>query len=468
MRKIEWVKMVSRRHCLMRADFLDRGTAMRVKQKWGINYGDQMFYSSKELNAWFCSRAGINKMADFILDKVRNDERFIDGIAHMTEKSGMRLAKIAKEIAAGDLGRLTNRQLAGRFKKYIQAHYDYCLYFDISNSIREIGTQKLQDGLVKLLKTTGEQNLANDHLNALLKPDKDPLTNREQIELRNIALNDEKALNDHARKYEWLGVYNPDDPGLSLEYFRERIKAKENNTTKDKKLKELVIPRNLGVMVKLMKKYVYLHTFRAEMLSKSYFLLKPFLVEISRRWDTDLNSVCAMTAEEIVAALDNNSGPDFSEIKQRKESYLHLMKGGKIKIYCGAAAKQAFEREIKEEEERDTGEQTIKGMVVSQGMARGRVRIIRNKEELSQIKKGEILVTPMTSPDYVLAMQKSAAVITDEGGLLCHAAIISREMAKPCIVGTKNATTALKNGELIEVDAYKGIIKRYGARKGAF
>lgn len=458
--------MVSRRHCLMRADFLDKGTATQVLEKWGINYGDQMFYSSAKINAWFCSRKGINKMADFILDKVRNEKGFVNKIARATEKSGMALVGITKEIAAGNLGKLTNKQLASRFKKYVEAHYDYCLYFDISNSIREIGTQKLQDGLVKLLKATGEQNLINDYVNALIKPDKNPLTNKEQIDLKKIAANDEKALKNHAKKYEWLGVYNPDEPGLPLEYFKNRIKITENGRAKNKQLKKLAIPKNLKAMVKLMKKYVYLHTFRAEMLSKSYFLLKPFLMEVSRRWDTDLNSICAMTAGEIVTALDKNAKPDFFKIEKRKKSYLHLMKRGKIKIYSGVAAKEAFGKEIKKEEHLNAGGKIIKGLVVSQGMAQGRVRIIRKKEELSQIKKGEILVTPMTSPDYVLAMQKSAAIVTDEGGLLCHAAIISREMAKPCIVGTKNATAVLKNGDLIKVDAYKGIIKRYEAGKG--
>lgn len=66
----------------------------------------------------------------------------------------------------------------------------------------------------------------------------------------------------------------------------------------------------------------------------------------------------------------------------------------------------------------------------------------------------------MTSPWYVPIMEKAAAIVTDEGGITCHAAIISREMSKPCIICTKFATKVLKNGDLVEVDATKGIIKR--------
>ena len=65
----------------------------------------------------------------------------------------------------------------------------------------------------------------------------------------------------------------------------------------------------------------------------------------------------------------------------------------------------------------------------------------------------------MTNPTYVPAMQKAAAVITDEGGLLCHAAIVSRELKVPCIIGTKVATKVLKDGDRVEVDAKKGVVK---------
>ena len=77
---------------------------------------------------------------------------------------------------------------------------------------------------------------------------------------------------------------------------------------------------------------------------------------------------------------------------------------------------------------------------------------------MNDFKKGEILVSPMTMPDFVPVMKKSAAIITDEGGITCHAAIIAREFKKPCIVGTKNASEVLQNGDLVEVNADKGIV----------
>ena len=79
--------------------------------------------------------------------------------------------------------------------------------------------------------------------------------------------------------------------------------------------------------------------------------------------------------------------------------------------------------------------------------------------EFSKLENGEILVTGMTDPNFVPLMKKSAAIITDAGGMLSHAAIVSRELRIPCIVGTKHAKKILKSGDYIEVDANKGAIQ---------
>ena len=76
------------------------------------------------------------------------------------------------------------------------------------------------------------------------------------------------------------------------------------------------------------------------------------------------------------------------------------------------------------------------------------------------MKKGEILVSSMTHPDYSIGFQKAKAIITDEGGVSSHAAIVAREMKIPCIIGTKIATRALKDGDRVEVDANKGVIRK--------
>lgn len=104
------------------------------------------------------------------------------------------------------------------------------------------------------------------------------------------------------------------------------------------------------------------------------------------------------------------------------------------------------------------GEPILTGLAASPGIASGKIKIIKNLKDLNKIIPGDILVTSMTNPDMVVTMQKSAAIITDEGGLTAHAAIVSREMGIPCIVGTQEATTRLKEGEIITVNGFTGKI----------
>jgi pyruvate,water dikinase len=101
---------------------------------------------------------------------------------------------------------------------------------------------------------------------------------------------------------------------------------------------------------------------------------------------------------------------------------------------------------------------TLKGTPASVGIAEGKVRLILDPSQCSKMKNGDILVTEMTNPLYMLAIKKAKAIVTDIGGLLCHAAIISRELKIPCIVNTKKGTKILKDNQKIIVDATKGKI----------
>ena len=101
----------------------------------------------------------------------------------------------------------------------------------------------------------------------------------------------------------------------------------------------------------------------------------------------------------------------------------------------------------------------ISGQAAAPGQARGRVRIVRSRDDLPRLQPGEVLVTVMTNAVYTSFLRKAAAVVTDEGGRTCHAAIAAREFGRPCIVGTLVATTVLKDGDLIEVDADHGIVR---------
>ena len=105
-----------------------------------------------------------------------------------------------------------------------------------------------------------------------------------------------------------------------------------------------------------------------------------------------------------------------------------------------------------------SGKVLLSGMAASPGIVSGTVKIMKDLKDLSKIKKGDVLVTKMTNPDMVVAMQRAVAIVTDEGGSTSHAAIVSREMGIPCVVGTEQATSKLKDGKIITVDGTNGFV----------
>ena len=108
----------------------------------------------------------------------------------------------------------------------------------------------------------------------------------------------------------------------------------------------------------------------------------------------------------------------------------------------------------------------LKGRIANKGYYKGRVKIVpfdaspNMNKQMEKMKKGEVLVTGSTGPEMIKACHKAGAIITDEGGICSHAAIISREFGIPCIVGTEIATDIFKDGDIVEVDANKGVVKK--------
>ncbi len=101
----------------------------------------------------------------------------------------------------------------------------------------------------------------------------------------------------------------------------------------------------------------------------------------------------------------------------------------------------------------------LSGTVAFKGKVVGQVKIIHTENDLWKVQEWDVLVSWFTRPEYIPAMEKASAFITNDGGITCHAAIIARELKKPCIIGTKVATQVLKDGDLVEVDADNGIVK---------
>ena len=182
------------------------------------------------------------------------------------------------------------------------------------------------------------------------------------------------------------------------------------------------------------------------------------LHEISRRLQMEVDLVACAFPSETVNVLLGKTKFDKSKLKGRFSYNLHAVDSHLREIFLtGSKARRIKEILDKKIEERFT---EVKGMVASIGeltRITGEVRVIFDPHG-AEIPRGAILVTPMTRPEFIHLIHKAGAIITDEGGVTSHAAIISREFGIPCIVGTGNATKLLKDGDKVEVDTQNGVV----------
>lgn len=163
-----------------------------------------------------------------------------------------------------------------------------------------------------------------------------------------------------------------------------------------------------------------------------------------------------LTREEIENYYLKSINPDWKLVRERLTGYVNF----ENKIFpLEILKKRLTKTSYFIQDEKEVRRSVIKGQPAFKGKIRGRVVKIYSHFELNKMTNKAVLVAPMTTPWYLPAMQEASAIVTDEGGIACHAAIVARELRIPCVVGTKIATKILSDGDLVEVDANQGIVK---------
>ena len=179
--------------------------------------------------------------------------------------------------------------------------------------------------------------------------------------------------------------------------------------------------------------------------------------EVSQRLKIPRGDIFYLLPEEIVDCVQGKRDI-LKKIPLRKKLFVTATLTNQYKIYEGQKARQLLKLYLKIPKEKKV--RILKGFAAYPGIVRGKVHKILYNREFSKFKKGEILVTLQTLVSYVPLMKKSKAILTEFGGITSHAAVVSRELKKPCVVGVKNLNSSLQNGDKIVIDATKGIIKK--------
>jgi phosphohistidine swiveling domain-containing protein len=270
-----------------------------------------------------------------------------------------------------------------------------------------------------------------------------------------------KLIDEHAKKYDWLGnkwmTYNP----FTHDGFIERIESMKGKAGEqlseliktrgdmEKRLQEILetLTSDQKKLVAQYRRLLYWRTGRGEAAALSCSLTLPLFTWIGNQIGLNRAQVVKYSFEEISQL--QKTGQKVKNPDERKLFNAEMINGN-LNVVWNPDAKPEGKKEAVD---------SFPGTIANKGFVRGVVRIIHDLPDLKNFKEGEILVAASTNPNMVTAMQKAAAYVTDVGGLTSHAAIISRELNIPCLIATKIATKVLKNGDEIEVDADKGIVK---------
>ena len=381
---------------------------------------------------------------------------------------------------------LTNHEIASAFIKIRQWVHKVTIFDQFGWLAEEYWTPKMKAVLEDQCALKYGTDGYNRVLFALTKPEnisttlsekKAVLEELKKIKSKKSTLDISSA--QLAKRFGWLPVFTYGEP-WGLKHYEEELRGLLRLPLKriEQELKELrnyKKIRNTDIAT-LVKKYNIsgkeLQVFidfglaidsrnEAEyFVSFAGFFLMPLFNEAAKRLFLSPQQLRMLTDEEFCSMLRGEiSVNDFPYLNATFRGWGFNRQMTWMQDFTPEEAEKLFyfvESYVKPVQGDDSG----KGICASPGKATGKVRIVPSPEQNHKVKNGDILFTYATTTDYLPAMKRAAAIITEVGGLTCHAAVVSREFNIPCIVALKNAMNKYKDGDMVEVDANKGIVKK--------
>lgn len=487
--KIKWVEVARRgptQPLLVIDSFLESykegyfGRAHRVR--WNPQY-----YRQFDRARWF-SKEDYERYGAILKKASRGNKVTLFTYAQEYHKRITAYRNFGNKYSQEVFSSYTNRKLAKVFSEWFEHTkqiwsfgYDYIF---INQFLPDTVSSIVADKVTDVWKQ-------NKYLGILFEADEASEVQLEKRNLINIAryirtnqlnISDkviEKKLQNHLNKFAHLGFYyfrgsaytikdlkkrltgyiklSPSEFKKFLSDFRRRDKGGAQTR---KVIKELQMDKKIMLYVQYIKRWASLSNHVDETFGYVVHKLMPLWQEIAKRLGITYKQFYFLLGNEVITALQKSELTKSlkQESIMRHRDHLLILEGGRKKILVGKALERYAKKE-KQKEVKIKNTKLLKGQAASPGYVKGRIRLVFVVHDVDKVERGEILVATATNPTYVPAMERAQAIVTDEGGLLSHAAIVSRELKVPCVVGTKIATKVLKDGDLVEVDANKGAVR---------
>ena len=441
-----------------------------MKEKTGLSYSAFIHTFKKDLGEMYYSLDDLKEMGKKILDNLNKDKNYLDKVRKLYLEDQEEYLDFYKELEKKNLSQLNDKGIKELISKslwavkkgvgiahIIEAYSlttDEPIKKELSNYIKD---EKDINKVFILLTSPTKKSFVNESEEFLIETAKADAEKRDKMILEYLNRFG-WVRNSYAGK-KWLtkgDIYN------ELDSYKDKKSTDFNRIIQEKKeaIKRYNLPEET---VSKLKNTEFMTSWQDE--RKKFILLgidclENLLKELSLRVNIPIELLRYSTPDEICG-----DKPLKSEIlEERRSSGVLLIsrppknaeKEFENTILLSGEDYQEAIKLLKNEEEIKV--RSINGSPASLGYAIGKARVVLHPEN-AEFQKGEILVTGMTRPEFLPLMKKASAIVTDEGGITSHAAIVARELNIPCIIGTKIATKAIRTGDLIEVKASHGLIK---------
>lgn len=465
----EWVKRGKWFNTIIMDEIFQEGESTKYSKKLGYPF-------KRSLGVWLQNgdyydlRDEKNDVKKLIIEEIKKNKNFLRDYAEDCLKYGEGILNFSKKYREINENNLGNDELGKIYKNVIQKSKEYIPFMYSMHLIDGYLTKKFNEMLEKHIKKNGlSKEDFFEYKAALALPSRKIFVLQEREDLLKLAMNytDEKDLIIHRDKYAWLNCTYFEDEPYDVEYYKKRIEKIENpieefmSTKKSEsklknRQKEIMkeIDEEFKEVAEIVQLFGFLRSFRVDVPHAAIGNIWNIIKEITKRINIEPIEIRMLSSKEVGIALNGKDVKDL--IKIRKNRRVNIIVENERTIITDEHKVKEIEKLFEEKIDKVS---FVKGQIAFPGKITGKVKVLHSTDDIPKIKKGNILVISMTDPNYLSAMEKASAFITDFGGILCHAAIVSREMKKPCIIGTKNATKLLKDNDLIEVDADKGIVK---------
>ncbi|MFA6099733.1 MAG: PEP-utilizing enzyme [Patescibacteria group bacterium] len=410
----------------------------------------------------------LNRLWEIIREKIKDNPKYLFEVKVKYQEHLLPGQKLFASLLTKDLNGLTEAELLNLFKQCIEIS---TVTVGLGHIIEPVGFGLDEELKQRLLQHLPDKKSFNLVYANLTKPSQLSFIAEEQVDLEKLLGLDGPALEDaiqiHLKKYYWLLCNYTGPRKLTKQAILERFEAVRKPTQQGQTGNqpiEIEIDEETRHMADTLNFLAVWQDERKLNIMKAIYHLGSVIEEISRRTGIKADHIAYLSPAEALSLDKMEDLNDVHDLIKREEGvfYLQLPDGEASDVLIGRDYEEAMKlyEALNGQGSSKPGSSAIYGSVANPGTALGRVVVCTDLASIDKVQEGDVLVASMTRPEYMAAIKKAAAIVTDEGGITCHAAIVARELGIPCVIGTKVATKVFKDGDMVEVRANHGMIKK--------